>query len=310
MEQPNSLEEFYRDNFPADKANRFLFSPHLGHVNVFERGTLCKQLAKFLRRDYYKISLIEGTGMLHYPDCTVEITGKALAFFNPALSYTWDPTSEQKGYFCMFNNRFITPSITDEIVKGSALFNVTQNRVYNLSDEQFDNLSFVFQKMMQEVESDYIKKYDLLRHYLHLIFHEVDKMQPANSDTEKYLNASERISSLFIEMLERQFPVDSTEHALSLKSPGGFAERLSVHVNHLNRAVKEVTGKSTSELIASRVAKEATSLLAHTDNSVSDIAYSLGFEHPSNFNNFFKRHTGHTPRLERSGSKRNAKAAV
>jgi AraC-like DNA-binding protein len=124
-------------------------------------------------------------------------------------------------------------------------------------------------------------------------------MQPANSITQKYLNASVRISSLFIEMLERQFPVDSTEHALSLKSPADFACKLSVHVNHLNRAVKDATGKSTTEIISSRVANEARSLLKFTDNSVSDIAYSLGFEHPSNFNTFFKKHTGLTPKTAR-----------
>jgi AraC-like DNA-binding protein len=66
-------------------------------------------------------------------------------------------------------------------------------------------------------------------------------------------------------------------------------------VNYLNRAVKEVTGKPTSAHIAERVVSEAKALLLHTDWNIADIAYSLGFEYPTYFNNYFKRVTGTTP---------------
>ena len=154
--------------------------------------------------------------------------------------------------------------------------------------------------MTEEVETSYAQKYEVLSHYLHLLFHEAHKMQPLNTSAEKYPNASSRISSMFIELLERQFPVDSTEQSLKFKSPHDFAEKLSMHVNHLNRAVKEVTGKSTTEIISARVANEAKALLIHTGNSVAEIAYSLGFEHPSNFNIFFKKQTGQTPKATRT----------
>jgi AraC family transcriptional activator of pobA len=71
---------------------------------------------------------------------------------------------------------------------------------------------------------------------------------------------------------------------------------LSVHVNYLNRSVKEVTGRPTSVHIAERIAAEAKALLQHTDWSVTDIAYALGFEYPTYFNNYFKRVTGTTPK--------------
>jgi len=70
---------------------------------------------------------------------------------------------------------------------------------------------------------------------------------------------------------------------------------LSVHVNYLNRSLKEVTGKPTSAHISGRIAAEAKALLQHTDWSVADIAYALGFEYPAYFHNYFKRVTGTTP---------------
>ncbi|MNE19454.1 HTH-type transcriptional regulator ChbR [compost metagenome] len=103
-----------------------------------------------------------------------------------------------------------------------------------------------------------------------------------------------------MEMLERQFPIDSSEQSLALKKPSDFAEKLDIHVNHLNRSIKEVTGRSTTEIISSRLANEAKALLRHTDNSVAEIAYTLGFEHPSNFNSFFKKQTQLTPKSFRN----------
>ncbi len=73
-----------------------------------------------------------------------------------------------------------------------------------------------------------------------------------------------------------------------------------MHVNHLNRSVKEVTGKSTTAHIAERITTEARALLQHTDWNVADIGYALGFEYPTYFNNYFKRMTGTTPRAVRA----------
>ena len=70
---------------------------------------------------------------------------------------------------------------------------------------------------------------------------------------------------------------------------------LAVHANHLNRSVKEVTGKSTTTHITERIITEAKALLQHTDWTIAEIAYALGFEYPTYFNNYFKRMTGTVP---------------
>lgn len=297
-----TLQDLYRDYLPPGAAKQCVLLPQMGHFNVFKRGDqLCKRITQMHRTDYYKIALIIGTGILHTEDQKIEVTGRALIFYNPVVPHLWESISEkQEGYFCLFNNHFIAPSLSDNNFRNSPLYNTTLNPVYHLTKKQADDLSFIFKKMLEEVDSCYVQRYEVLNHYLHLLVHEAHKMQPTNSATEKYTNASSRITSLFIELLERQFPVDATEQALKLKTPHDFADRLSVHVNHLNRAVKEITGKNTTEIISARIANEAKALLKHTDNSVAEIAYSLGFEHPSNFNIFFKKQTKQTPKMMRS----------
>jgi len=113
-------------------------------------------------------------------------------------------------------------------------------------------------------------------------------------------NSAARVSSLFAELLERQFPIESSHQRLTLRTAKDFADRLSVHVNHLNKVLKENTGKTTTELISSRLIKEAKILLKQTDWNISEIAYSLGFEELAHFSNFFKKQTSYTPLAFRS----------
>lgn len=74
-----------------------------------------------------------------------------------------------------------------------------------------------------------------------------------------------------------------------------MADQLAVHPNHLNRAIRETTGKTTSELIAGRIIKEAKALLQHSDWDITTIGYALGFNYCSNFNLYFKKNTGENP---------------
>ncbi|HEY0045236.1 MAG TPA: helix-turn-helix transcriptional regulator [Flavobacterium sp.] len=149
--------------------------------------------------------------------------------------------------------------------------------------------------MIVEQNTDYAYKDELIRNYINLIIHEAVKLQPSEgSSSEK--SAAERITSVFFELLERQFPIESKERPLQLKTAQDFASNLFVHVNHLNSMVKRITGKPTTAHISARIISEAKALLQHTDWSVAEIASALGFEYPTYFNNFFKKKTGEIPK--------------
>jgi AraC-like DNA-binding protein len=154
--------------------------------------------------------------------------------------------------------------------------------------------------MFEEIKSDYTYKYDVLRNLVFELIHNALKLQPANSTLYTGSNASARVSSLFMELLERQFPIESPMQQIVLRSAAEFAKQLSVHVNHLNRALKETTGKTTTQLIAERVIQEARALLKHTDWNISEIAWCLGFEELPHFINFFKKNAQVTPKSFRT----------
>ncbi|PTS98646.1 AraC family transcriptional regulator [Pedobacter sp. HMWF019] len=293
-----TLQDFYdrlKINRPEVVVPSLGMVNDIGHFNVFKRSVYCSaNPSPYNRRDFYKISLIIGCGILHFPNERIEVKGRALLFTNPNVPYSWEGTSEtQGGYFCLFTENFMRKK--NESLKESLLWRIHGCPLIRIDEHQESIFMELFLKIMEEMNGEYVHKYDLIRNYVNLIVHEAIKVQPASTDI-KHSNASVRLASLFMELLERQFPIGSTDHVLELKTAHDFAAKLAVHVNHLNHAVKEVTGKTTSEHISKRIANEAVALLKHTEWNVSQIAYCLGFEYPANFNIFFRRQMQGTPK--------------
>ncbi len=270
--------------------------------NVFQIEKDGNATKLYSRKDFYKICLTTGKSRIHYADRSFDSEGTILFFGNPNIPYSWETLSTRYvGYTILFSEDFLVPGKRSETLQKSPLFKMGGTPILEISENQRQFLNGLFQKMIEEQQSDYEFKDDLIRNYIDLILHEALKLKPSQKFNQAK-SAAERLSTVFLELLERQFPVESPDSPLSLKSAKDYAENLSVHVNYLNRAVKEVTGKTTSTHISERIVNEAKAILQHTTWNISEIAYALGFEYPTYFNNFFKKQTGTSPssvRLEK-----------
>ena len=243
------------------------------------------------RRDFYKMGLVNGDMTIDYGGQLVEIKGTSLFFVNPKIPHSLvRRINRTSGYACIFTE----PFLLNRDVQDSPLFRVGDSPVIPLNTEQAAFMTGIFQKMLDVYNADYPYKADLIRNCIALVIHEALRIQPSKS-VVPFKNGTTRITHLFTDLLERQFPIELSNEPLKLRTAQGFAAHLAVHVNYLIRAVKEVTGKTTSNLIAERIIAEAKALLQHSEWNVADIAYALGFEYPAYFNNYFKRLTGTTP---------------
>ncbi|WGQ10019.1 helix-turn-helix domain-containing protein [Pedobacter gandavensis] len=253
----------------------------------------------FGRRHFYKIVLSIGNVELCYGDRIIQMNGRYLFFANPYIPYAAEILEkEQTGYSCVFTENFIKSLEHLESLLNSPLFKLSGIPVFKLDEQQFIKLSGFFENMITEDVTNYHYKDDLMRNYIQMILHEAMRTRPEEHFVQ-FNNGLLRIATQFMELLERQFPVENLNAPLKLKTAQDYANSLSIHVNYLNRAVKELTGKSTTSLIASRITVEATALLQQTDWSVADIAYALGFEYPNYFSSFFKKATGNIPKFYR-----------
>lgn len=287
---------FRESNYPIGSSPE-----QISHFNVFSREH-CPLKSPYNRKDYFKISLMIGQGQLHYGDQWIPIDRPALVFSSPLVPYSWETDNpDQKGWFCLFTQKFIQEDKHyNHNILESHFFNPSGNPVYFLTNEQVDLFDHIFQRMNTELRSDFSFKYEIIRNQLQLLVLETLKLAP-NEGISPYQNANQRISHLFLELLERQFPID-TENLLRFKNATDYAQQLNIHVNSLNRALKQNTGKTTQELIALRITQEAKALLQHSSWNINEIAYALGFEEPANFSNYFKKHAGVPPLAFRNKS--------
>ena len=301
-----TIDDFYKDTASATHENVDSLLPpgikkEIGHFNVFSVADLVTRYKAdprtmvYNQREYYKISLIRGKSLAEYADKVIEIEQYALLFATPKIPYRWVPQNEdQKGYFCVFTSDFLLPSKSGMVLDELPIFRPGGCPVFEISETQANDMVLIYKKMQEEIASTYLFKYDLIRNFLMELIHYGQKLEPLTTYNHTH-NASARIFSLFIELLERQFPIASPEQKFTLRTAKDFADRLSVHSNHLNKVLKENTGKTTTEHISNRIIQEAKILLKQTDWNVSEIAYSLGFEQLSHFSSFFKKQTHLSP---------------
>ena len=300
-----AVKDFYKEVFGnlCPELNNFLEDQNnndIGHFNVFNIADMyCDSKKKggmpYNRRTYYKISLIKRKNRVEYADKALDIEDRAVLFDTPKIPYRYMPADRnQAGHFCVFTPDFMPKSKTGFALDKLPIFSPQSDFVFQITPRQYEEIDGIFGKMHHEIKSDYAFKYDLLRNYVLELVHYGQKLKPVEA-SQTHLNASARIFSLFIELLERQFPIENTTQILQLRTAKDFADTLKVHVNHLNKVLKETTGKTTTEIIATRVNQEAKILLKQTTWNVSEIAYSLGFEEVAHFSNFFKKQTNLSP---------------
>jgi len=293
MRKIETIEEFYKSKFDWIPDN---IKNEIGHFNVFRHEPVEPGKIKplpYKRRDFYKIMLVVGDISINYADKVVPVKKQAMYFSNPQIPYNCENLERIKtGFYCIFNQHFFH-QFGD--LNQYSVFQPAGNHVFELSDEQTEQVSVIYKKMFEEIKSDYVHKYDVLRNLVFELLHFALKIHPSSNFDKQRISASQRISTLFLELLERQFPIDENHKAVCIRSASDFARQLNVHVNHLNRAVNETSGKTTSRVIAERILQESKVLLKHSAWTVSEIAYALGFTEPAHFNNFFKKHVQLSP---------------
>jgi len=277
----------------------------VGHFNVFDLENIQQDIPHAVAEPYscltfYKISLLTAPSDFAYPDGGIEIRQPTLVFTTPKIATTWLPYGRQTGHFCVFTADFLHPSKSGVILDELPIFKSPVYPVFTVSPADVARIEHIFGQMHAELRSGYAYKYDLLRAYTLELIHLGQKLQPSIVPNH---SASARTTTMFVELLEQQFPLQSRGQTIALRTAKEYAEHLAVHVNHLNKVLKETTGLTTTELIAGRLLQEAKKLLLQTDWTIAEIADCLGFSDFAHFAKFFKSHTAMPPATFRSQSK-------
>lgn len=219
----------------------------------------------------------------------------ALFFPSPSIPYTWECEDNfQEGYSCLFNQEFFNGNSEFNLFKKTSLFKEWSKPFIFLNEEQIHLVNMYFEQMYKLSHSAYPFRCNGIKSNLASLLHLALENRVEDVSLNE-LPANVRLYKLFDELLNKQFPLDSPAYPLALRTPADFASHLNVHVNHLNSSVKSVTNLTTTQIIKEKMFEESKNLLKYTNWDIAQIGYTLGFEQPSHFNNFFKKHAQTSP---------------
>lgn len=146
----------------------------------------------------------------------------------------------------------------------------------------------LFQLMEIELENEKdISQPHILKNLLHNFLLLSERERRKQNFTEIKKSADLDYVMLFKDLLESNYH--------KLKQVSNYAKIISVTEKRLNQATSKILGKSPKQMIDERVMLEAKRLLAHTNESVKEIGFELGFDEPTNFIKYFRKHSNSTP---------------
>src|ERR687889_1825054 len=168
------------ENKNVRQVSEFNSELKLKGFNVFRIGADSNATRIYSRKDFYKICLTTGKSSIHYADRSFEQEGTILFFGNPHIPYSWETISTTYvGYTVLFSEDFFKASDRSESLQHSPLFKIGGTPVLKITEQQRDFLNTIFRKMIEEQQTDYAYKDDLIRNYINLIIHEALKLQPS-----------------------------------------------------------------------------------------------------------------------------------
>jgi AraC-like DNA-binding protein len=151
----------------------------------------------------------------------------------------------------------------------------------------FDRMVTLCQMMHDEMHQPN-PKLSIVRHLLNALFEMIEAEKEKCADyNQLYPDTQNTTFQNFLKILEENF-----------RRPMGvefYAEKLFMSSRNLNLLCQNVLNKSVSEIIETRKLTEAMNLLIHSDKSISEIGYELGYNEKAYFTNVFKKKNGITP---------------
>jgi AraC-like DNA-binding protein/mannose-6-phosphate isomerase-like protein (cupin superfamily) len=240
------------------------------------------------RHDFFSLYFIKnGTGT-HYIDfSTYELKPYTVFFLSPHNIHKWQNVRRISGSCLSFNEEFYRKQFTGKSIfsEFNFLYSFMNKPFLQAEKRVFEKFEILLKLMSEEQKDGNLFKNEitvnLLRTLLYLLRDNIAFRQAHISG--RYRD----IEQTFLMIREVNF--------MNERKPSFYAAELNITVEHLCAVLKEMTGKSTSELINGRIILEAKRMLLNSGKTISEIAESLGFVDVSYFSRFFKMNTSFSP---------------
>lgn len=247
------------------------------------------------RTEFYHIFWVQkGTAEYLVDFEPMKVKADTFLFINKDRVKAIDATSKHDGKVLVFTDNFFAKTEDDtKYLHSTILFNdLLENPIIDV--KSCLSLQTTFHAIETELSKDNdAYHYSVLHNLLHNLLLLAERERRAQGFTEMAKGVDLDYTVLFRDLLSAQFK--------TLKSVSAYASQMNVSEKRLYNATTRTMGKTPKSIIDEKVMLEAKRLLVHTNLSIKEIGYDLGFEEPTNFIKYFRKHTAKTPIEFREG---------
>lgn len=262
---------------PAETATGF----RVQSLNAVLRG---KDMTQELHRhEYFYLLFIEkGKGNHEIDFVSYPIANGTVFLMRPGQVHQLTLHRGSTGYMLQFTADFFH---AHDRLTHQSLSRASAVNHYKLTKTGLGKIRDVFRVINDESNNQSEGYIDVIKLQLSILFIALTRLKTAAHKTSNPY-AVERLRE-FMQLLET--------NAVANKQPSFYADRMNLSAYQLNTITKETLGKTSSEVIQEYLILESKRYLLATASQVNQIGYELGFDDPSYFIRFFKKHTGYSP---------------
>lgn len=243
------------------------------------------------RHPYYELFWFSrGTGTFLNDTSRIPFSPGTLGFVAPGRVHYWETSRDAEGWLLAFKPELLRSISTLPPLTSLPIFSyLTKKPLVKAIGKDAQDIQNLIDSLVHEFTGNSQLREPSIQSLMSLLLIHCSRLFP--SQQSHVQGASRLITQRFMDLLDESIP--------AIRQVQEYAAELHITPHRLIECVKECTGQTAGSLIEERLLTEAKRLLLHTGLTMAEIAYNLGFKDPSHFGHFFKRHTGHSPGMER-----------
>ncbi|BAX81099.1 AraC family transcriptional regulator [Labilibaculum antarcticum] len=242
------------------------------------------------RAQFYHILWIEKGEGTHFIDFKpINIEDNSIIFIPHNCVNRFDSKGTYQGKVILFTDSFFCKNKQDmQFLHSSMLF----SDLYDIAKIKVNPQVSDVRVCRNMMETEYLRspdseQYHILHNLLHVLLLHAERDMHKQGFEELKSSANLDYLILFKDILEENFRKE--------KSVKKYASELSISEKQLHKATTTLVDKTPKQIIDERILLEAKRLLVHANQSIKEVAYELGYEEPTNFIKYFRKHTNFTP---------------
>jgi AraC family transcriptional activator of pobA len=247
------------------------------------------------RKDYYFFAYVKQGSNRHWIDTQVyTLKPDSFYFTVPHQVHLKESSEPFKGFIIGFTEEFLLLEGNDRLRQLPVIQNPHNGHELDLLPEDLVFLDDILNKIHAEYIGKSNWQHSMLLAYTQVMLIYISRLYTTQVAIKEQM-PGRTLLKRYLFKIEESF----TE----LHDVAAYADMLNVSAGHLSETVKQQSGKPAIMHIHERLMLEAKRLLFHTELSVKEISFQLGFEDASYFNRFFKRTAELTPAEYRASTR-------